>query len=104
MPLYKIMDEMPYDEFVGWFSYFKRRPVGWQDDQRTYMQLSAAGVKAKAEELFPSIAAVRKSQAPKTQAHSLVQSGFLEKLKSVAKRNGVDWNPEVSSEIDGKGS
>ena len=35
MPVYRLLKEMPYEELLGWFEYFKVRPVGWQDDQRT---------------------------------------------------------------------
>ena len=55
MPIYKLADEMPYEELLGWFDYFARRPIGWRDDDRTYKLLQAQGVKEKAINLFPSL-------------------------------------------------
>jgi hypothetical protein len=46
---------MTYEEFLGWQNYFERRPVGWREDDRTYKLLSAQGVKAKAQTIFPSL-------------------------------------------------
>lgn len=87
---------MPYDEMVNWFLYFKQRPVGWQDDQRTYMLLQAQGVKEKAERLFPSIAAVKKAYNERDNlSNSLVSSGLLQKLQNVAKKNQIDWEVEI---------
>ena len=58
--VYEIENEISYEEFLGWCDYFERRPPGWRDDQRTYMQLSAWGVKEKADKVFPSLAALGK--------------------------------------------
>lgn len=99
----QLLFEMDYEEFMGWQSYFSKRPMGWQEDNRAYMLLSAQGVKAKPEALFPSLAAMRAASKPKSQAHSLVHSGFLNRLMNDARRNGVDWKPEISDEITGKG-
>jgi hypothetical protein len=56
---------MPYSEFKGWLEYFDKRPVGWQEDNRFYMILRVLGVKQKASELFPSLAAVQASSKSK---------------------------------------
>lgn len=87
---------MPYEELIGWFEYFKRRPIGWQDDQRTYMLLQAQGVKERAEKLFPSILAIKQAESEideqKRLAQTLKSSGLLAKLQSVANNNKIDWN------------
>jgi hypothetical protein len=62
LPLYRLLDEMPYDEFTGWIEYYKRRPAGWQEDYRTFLLLKAQGLKQKPEELFPSLAPIFKKR------------------------------------------
>jgi len=55
MPVYKLVEEMPYDEYLKWGIYFEKRPVGWRDDSRTHTLLQAQGVKAKPYEIFSSL-------------------------------------------------
>lgn len=59
---------MPYDEYLKWINFFNKRPVGWREDRRTSMLMQAQGVKASAEEMFPSLkimkAAEENSQVP----------------------------------------
>jgi len=57
--------EMDYEEYLGWFDFFSRRPPGWQDDLRTYYIMSSGmgQMKKKPEEIFPSILAVKKDEA-----------------------------------------
>lgn len=64
MPVYQLV-EMPYDEYVKWYLYFERRPVGWREDDRTMKLLQAQGVKAKPESVFASLAKL--NQASHTQ-------------------------------------
>ena len=62
MPVYKILSEMPYEEYVGWCKYMNERPEGWKEDMRTYHVMSAmATMKKKPEEIFPTIKAVLQS-------------------------------------------
>lgn len=65
LPLYKLIEEMPYLELKGWIEFFKKRPVGWREDNRTALLMRAFGVKEKPEIIFPSLAAL-KENAPKT--------------------------------------
>ena len=58
MPIYKLADEMPYEELMGWLNYLERRPIDWRDDDRTAKLLSAQGVKEKPQNMFPSLQAV----------------------------------------------
>ena len=86
MPVYKLMEEMPYEEFVNWFEYFRQRPVGWRDDERTFKLLQAQGVKAKPEEIFSSFATMRSTEKTSVSDdgslnHSKFQnSGMLSQL------------------------
>lgn len=52
---------MPYEELRGWFQYFERRPPGWREDQRAGMLLQAQGAKQRMEDLFPSLAAIKRN-------------------------------------------
>jgi|APGre2960657404_1045060.scaffolds.fasta_scaffold25755_3 hypothetical protein len=93
MPVYRLLKEMPYEELLGWFEYFKQRPVGWQDDQRTYMLLQAQGVKEKPERLFNSLAALKRAnnEDENRLANSIITSGLLNKLQNAAADNGIPW-------------
>ena len=55
MPLYKLTNEMPYEELLGWLAYFSQRPIGWREDDRTFKFLQTQGVKEKPYEIFPSL-------------------------------------------------
>lgn len=46
---------MPYEELLGWFSYFEQRPVGWRDDDRTMKYLQTQGVKESPWNVFASL-------------------------------------------------
>jgi hypothetical protein len=77
---------MSYEEMAGWFTYFNTRPIGWREDQRTFMLLSAQGVKAKAETLFPSLRAISGGNKPTVQdgvitdANKFKSSGLFAKI------------------------
>jgi hypothetical protein len=62
MPVYKLLDEMPYSEFEGWFSFLDTQPIGWRDDMRFSVILQALGMKAKPEEVFDSIRKLKEGQ------------------------------------------
>ena len=55
MPVYKLAEEMPYEEFMGWMTYFERRPIGWREDNRVYTQLRFKGLKERPEKVFQSL-------------------------------------------------
>lgn len=55
IPLHVMLD-MPYDEFLGWCEYFKKRPPGYKEDYRSFMIMQSFGaIKVKPEEIFPSL-------------------------------------------------
>jgi hypothetical protein len=81
MPVYKMMDEMPYDEFLGWFDYFKRKPPGWREDSRTAMTMMASGANIVPESVFPSLAQMKTHQdASNKLADTLRQSVFFKAM------------------------
>lgn len=55
MPIYKLAAEMTYEELLGWFDYFERRPPEWRADDRAAKLLQAQGVKEKPWKLFSSL-------------------------------------------------
>jgi len=55
--------QIPYEELLGWFNYFERRPVDWRDDDRTAKLLQAQGVKVDPKRLFSSLEAVYNSSS-----------------------------------------
>jgi len=79
---------MPYEEFQGWMKYFKVRPFGWREDQRTSMLLQAQGVKTKSTELFPSLAEMYSQSRKGTIDHNLINA-----LKKAV--GGDEWNPII---------
>lgn len=58
MPVYKLCQEMTYEELKGWFNYFEQRPYGWRDDDRTHKLLQAQGVKEKPWKIFHTLDAI----------------------------------------------
>jgi hypothetical protein len=89
LPVYELLGEMPYDEFLGWIEYFKRRPVGWREDYRTYLLMRVQGAKQKPEQLFASLAAIEKDRIRQREMmkdgeisfDNLKRSGFFSKLR-----------------------
>jgi hypothetical protein len=98
MPVYVLLEEMPYDELVNWTKYFNTRPIGWREDNRAYMLLAAQGVKEKPESLFSSLAIIKqaRNKVPEEQrtASSLLSSGLLSRLQSAAASNNIEWKVE----------
>lgn len=76
MPVYKLLEEMPYEEFLNWLSFFNKKPVGWEDDLRTYKVLQALGVKAKPETIFSTIRQI-KSQEDKCNSTKGIKGSAL---------------------------
>lgn len=54
-----MLDSMTYEELLGWFVYFQKRPPDWRDDLRTTMLMRAQGVDKQGHELFHSLAQIR---------------------------------------------
>ena len=90
--------DMDFDEWQGWLEYFQRRPVGWRADLRSAYQMNAQGVKKKPEEIFPSIANVKRDESHvknrridkggRSDARDLQRSGFFNLL-----RTNTGFNP-----------
>ena len=83
IPLYELLDKMSFLEFNLWVQYFDQRPVGWQEDDRTYKVLRALGVKAGAGELFSSLS--RMTENTKKKAAIPGKGSFLHEAMLNAK-------------------
>jgi hypothetical protein len=55
MPLYKLLNEMPYQEYLAWIEFFKLRPPGVSEDYRAAMIIAAFAPKAPLDKIFPSL-------------------------------------------------
>lgn len=81
---------MPYEELLGWLNYYERRPIGWQDDLRTYYILQAFGEKRKPEMIFPSLGALRKSSESRSPVDSLKGSALFQKMLTATGGDKLD--------------
>jgi len=82
---------MPYVELLKWVSFFNRRPVGWREDQRTYMLLSAQGLKEEPETLFPTLKALK--EGIPTERKALPKGKFLEMMLTAKEGDSSQWKP-----------
>ena len=103
MPVYQMMDEMPYTELLNWIEFFEYNPPGSEDDMRAYMILSALGVKEKPEKVFPSLAMRHKSKSERNAPDRAMPSGKILDLMSKAKEgDGSEWSFEkLKEDADG---
>ena len=96
IPLYRLTSEMPYDELLGWYNYFERRPIGWREDDRTYKLLQAQGVKEKPFNLFQSLEAIynQPTNNEKLNLKSFKKSAFFSKILSAKGGDKIDFNKD----------
>lgn len=95
LPVYKLAEEMPYEELLGWMSYFESRPIEWRHDDRTAKLLQAQGVKEKAINIFPSLKAiyyppVRVKHADMIDTNNLKKSFIFTKMLSAKNGDKLD--------------
>jgi hypothetical protein len=76
------MNQMPYDEFVGWTAYFERRPLDWRDDLRAAYIMNSFGVKKAPQEIFPSLKSILDSKESRELANSLKTSSIFQRMLS----------------------
>lgn len=87
MPVYKILEEMPYTELLGWQAYLRIRPVGWQEDNRASMIIKALGVTAPATQIFPSLAVIEKGNIKEGSTNIQNSTAFKFMLSAVGGDN-----------------
>lgn len=84
---------MSYEEFVKWSIYFRDHPVDYRDDHRTYLLLRAQGVKASAEEMFPTLKQIKTSEINKQTPDRAVPKGqFLDRMLKARGGDGTTFN------------
>jgi hypothetical protein len=86
MPVHKIYEEMTYEELLGWYNYFERRPVGWREDDRIYKVLQTQGAKEKPWRYFGSLDPIynnpHKTVSKDSAVSSLKGSSLFSKMLS----------------------
>jgi hypothetical protein len=83
MPVYKIESEMPHKEFSNWMRFLNNRPVGWREDQRTFLLLKANGFKGKPTDLFPALKPIYDQRTAAEGVNAPMPSGkFLSMLQN----------------------
>lgn len=81
MPVYILVNEMPFDEFKNWMEYFKKRPYGWREDNRTYSIMRSFGVKEKPEAIFPTLAALKENRSQRVNLKGSKMLSMMLKAK-----------------------
>jgi len=97
MPVYVLLQEMPYDEFISWMAYLEKRPIGWRDDDRAFKFLQTQGVKQKPWEVFGSLQPIYRPSAKveggKISAKSLMGSSLFNYIAGAQKGDKLDiWS------------
>jgi hypothetical protein len=86
-----MMDEMPYDELLQWVNFFRRRPIGYREDQRTFLMLQAQGFKGKPEDVFASLKQMKDNTPAEIKA--LPKGLFLDMMLKSKDGDDSDWTP-----------
>jgi hypothetical protein len=89
MPVYKIYEEMTYEEMLGWFSYLEQRPIEWRADDRAAKLIQVQGVKEKPWQLFTSLDAIynpkiKEEKKGNFDSSNFKKSGFFQKLSKAS--------------------
>jgi len=88
---------MPYDELIKWTQFFKKRPIGYQEDNRTFMLLKALGAKGNGEDYFTSLRLHKEAEENRKTANAgkvLPTGKFLQMMKNAKNGDNVklNWN------------
>lgn len=85
---------MPYKELMNWIDFFDKRPVGWREDQRTYLMLRTQGVKASPESIFPTLKRIKQVSEDNQKPDQATPKGkFLEMMLSAKHGDSSGWKP-----------
>jgi hypothetical protein len=85
-----IQNEMAYEEFLKWILFFKERPLGWREDQRTYMLLRAQGAKGKPEDFFPTLRMLKQKEVERQIPDQAKPKGKLLEMMQAANSKSKD--------------
>ena len=96
MPVYRLCNEMSYDEYLGWLYYFEQKPPGWRDDDRAFKLMQVQGLKptVKPWDVFPALYRIHHSseESNKTNMRSLRGSALFARMMS--SKDGVILNDD----------
>lgn len=98
MPVYKLLEEMPNDEFITWQQYFSKFPPGWREDDRTAKLLQAQGVKLKPEQMFNSLA-IMKAKLDEEKEKSKISVANLKGSALFSKMMGAKGGTNIADLI-----
>ncbi len=91
----ELLNTMPYEEFLGWIDYFKQRPIGWREDNRTFMTMRSFGVKIKPEDAFQSLALMHQNEMrasdSERQVKTLSKSFIFQKMLTAQGGEKLDF-------------
>jgi hypothetical protein len=92
---------MPYLELIKWIDFFNKRPVGWREDQRTYLMLRSQGIKESAENLFPTLKII-KDNSVKSQKddHAIPRGKFLDLMLKAKNGDDSGWKVNFKGNKD----
>ena len=76
MPIYKMAEEMSYEEFLGWMDYLECRPIGWREDDRIFKVLQTQGVKGQPYQYFPTLKPLYQPRKAEKQEGELNMRSF----------------------------
>jgi hypothetical protein len=94
---------MPYTELLKWMEFFKKRPVGWRDDHRTYMLLKAQGLKEKPENVFASLRLIEQARIEKQENDKAMPKGkFLDMMLKAKGGDSSGWKPNPRGKNESK--
>ncbi len=73
------LNDLEYEEVLGWSEYFRRRPLGWREDNRAaVIAMSFGGGKIRPEDLFSSLKTLKEETR---DSSSTVSEKFFERFK-----------------------
>jgi len=84
---------MPYDELMGWFAYFEKRPIEWRDDDRSFKVIQSWGFKGKPWDIFSSLGPIYQTPpSEKFNFNSFKKSFLFKKITEAKHGDKIDFN------------
>lgn len=97
-PVYKILEEMPFDEMIKWHEYLQVRPYGWREDRRTALTMSALGATVDINQTFPTLANLGRNVSETTTVKSLANSKFFDFMLNSSNGDKPDFLQEIAEQ------
>lgn len=94
MPVYILMEEMPYTELLKWSDFFSKQPYGWREDYRAGIIAKSMGMKEDIENIFPTIRMVKSASESAQKPDQAIPKGVMLSLMKRAKGAASEDKPE----------